>query len=106
MSDFDKRDYDETEYEDVCFVCHRPESKAGRMFKLPQNICVCDDCMHMTMDTMSQMDYMTGMPPMYGMMPGMQMPEETEEDKEAVLYFIDQYGTAMCKAIGKKYYTQ
>ena len=59
MSDFDKRDYDETEYEDVCFVCHRPESKAGRMFKLPQNICVCDDCMHMTMDAVSKYDYQT-----------------------------------------------
>ena len=32
--------------------------------------------------------------------------ELSEEDKEAVLCFIDQYGTAMCKAIGKKYYTQ
>ena len=32
--------------------------------------------------------------------------ELSEEDKEAVLGFIDQYGTAMCKAIGKKYYTQ
>ena len=31
--------------------------------------------------------------------------ELSEEDKEAVLNFIDQYGTAMCKAIGKKYYT-
>ena len=32
--------------------------------------------------------------------------ELSEEDKEKVLYFIDQYGEAMCKAIGKKYYTQ
>ena len=38
------------DYEDVCFVCRRPESKAGKMFKLPNNICVCDDCMHKTMD--------------------------------------------------------
>ena len=59
MSEFDKKDIEETEYEDVCFVCHRPESKAGRMFKLPQNICVCDDCMHMTMDAVSQYDYQT-----------------------------------------------
>ena len=26
------------EYEDVCFICRRPESKAGRMFHLPNNI--------------------------------------------------------------------
>ena len=45
------------EYEDVCFICRRPESKAGRMFKLPNHICVCDDCMHKTMDTVSQFDY-------------------------------------------------
>lgn len=47
----------ESEYEDVCFVCRRPESKAGRMFKMPNNICVCDDCMHKTMDAVSQFDY-------------------------------------------------
>lgn len=47
----------DNEYEDVCFVCRRPESKTGRMFKLPNNICVCDDCMHKTMETVSQFDY-------------------------------------------------
>lgn len=52
-----KTDSDKKEYEDVCFICRRPESKAGRMFKLPNNICVCDDCMHKTMETVSQYDY-------------------------------------------------
>jgi ATP-dependent Clp protease ATP-binding subunit ClpX len=47
----------ENEYEDVCFICRRPESKAGRMFKLPNHISVCSDCMHKTMDTVSQFDY-------------------------------------------------
>ena len=47
----------DNEYEDVCFVCRRPESKAGKMFKLPNNICVCDDCMHKTMESVSQFDY-------------------------------------------------
>lgn len=47
----------ENEYEDVCFICRRPESKTGKMFKLPQNISVCNDCMHKTMDTISQFDY-------------------------------------------------
>lgn len=47
----------EDDYEDVCFVCRRPESKAGKMFKLPNNICVCNDCMHKTMETVSQFDY-------------------------------------------------
>ena len=44
-------------YEDVCFVCRRPESKAGKMFHLPNNICICNDCMHKTMDTVTQFDY-------------------------------------------------
>lgn len=52
--DQDKKDSD---YEEVCFICRRPESKAGKMFKLPNNICVCSDCMHKTMDTVSQFDY-------------------------------------------------
>lgn len=73
MSDMDHRDPEEKngspeekkggsednkkEYEDVCFICRRPESKAGKMFHLPNNICVCDDCMHKTMDAVSQYDY-------------------------------------------------
>ncbi len=48
---------DNSEYEDVCFICRRPESKTGKMFKLPNNICVCNDCMHKTMETVSQYDY-------------------------------------------------
>ena len=47
----------ESDYEDVCFMCRRPESKAGKMFKLPNNISVCNDCMHKTMETVSQFDY-------------------------------------------------
>lgn len=56
MSDKEKNEFEENEYEDVCFICRRPESKAGKMFHLPQNICVCNDCMHKTMDTVSQLD--------------------------------------------------
>ena len=48
---------DDSEYDNVCFICHRPESITGRQFKLPQNICVCDDCMHKTMDAIGQYDY-------------------------------------------------
>ena len=58
--DDSKQETDETtekEYEDVCFICRRPESKTGKMFKLPNNISVCNDCMHKTMDTVSQFDY-------------------------------------------------
>ncbi len=55
-SEEDEED-DDKEYEDVCFVCRRPESVTGKQFKLPNNICVCNDCMHKTMDAVSQFDY-------------------------------------------------
>ena len=44
-------------YEDVCFICRRPESRAGKMFKMPGNMTICMDCMQKTMETVSQMDY-------------------------------------------------
>ena len=43
----------EDEYEKVCFLCRRPESKAGKMITLPQNICVCADCMQKSFDSMN-----------------------------------------------------
>lgn len=51
------REEENGKYEDVCFICRRPESKAGKMYHLPNNICICEDCMHRTMDTVSQYDY-------------------------------------------------
>lgn len=53
----DKDESESSDYEDVCFACRRPESKTGKMFKLPNNICICNDCMHKTMETVSQFDY-------------------------------------------------
>lgn len=40
-------------YEDVCFVCHRPESKTGKMIHLTKDISICPECMQRTMDMMS-----------------------------------------------------
>ena len=80
MSDQERND----EYEDLCMLCKRPESVTGKMFKLYQDVCICNDCMHMTMDTMSQMDFMQGMPTMYGGFPGMQMTTTPEEDMDIV----------------------
>lgn len=39
-------------YEDICYLCHRTESAAGKMVHMPNNICVCSDCMQRTLDTM------------------------------------------------------
>ncbi len=40
-------------YEDVCFVCHRPESKTGKMIHLAKDINICPECMQKTMDMMN-----------------------------------------------------
>ncbi len=45
------------EYEKICYLCHRPESKAGKMITLPQNISICSDCMQKTFDTMNNSSY-------------------------------------------------
>lgn len=44
----------EDTYEKVCFICRRPESKAGKMITLPGNINICPDCMQKSFDTMNQ----------------------------------------------------
>ena len=45
---------DDSEYEKFCFLCHRPESQAGKMIELPNNIHICSDCMQKSFDTMTQ----------------------------------------------------
>ena len=55
----DPKEHKEDEYEKICFICHRPESIAGKMIDLPNNICVCGDCMQKSFDAMKggQIDY-------------------------------------------------
>lgn len=52
-------DDDDDDYEKVCFICRRPESVAGKMIELPNNVCVCNDCMQKSFDAMNsgQIDY-------------------------------------------------
>lgn len=45
---------DDSDYEKFCFLCHRPESQAGKMIELPNNIHICNDCMQKSFDTMTQ----------------------------------------------------
>lgn len=44
------------EFESVCFICRRPESKAGTMLRLPGNMCVCNDCLQRTIDMAGDMN--------------------------------------------------
>lgn len=39
------------EYEDVCYICRRPEHTAGKMLHIPGNICICPDCLQRTFDS-------------------------------------------------------
>ena len=50
-------DSDPDEYEKVCYVCRRPESKAGRMIQIQGDFCICNDCMQKTFDQMSNMGF-------------------------------------------------
>ena len=44
----------EDEYEKVCYVCRRPESKAGPFISMPGGMCFCHDCMQKAFDSVSQ----------------------------------------------------
>lgn len=64
----DQKSSDDDEYEKVCFLCRRPESVAGPMIDLPQNIHICTDCMQKSFDSMNNMnlnynDLMSSLPP-------------------------------------------
>ena len=41
------------EYEEICYICHRPEHIAGKMIRIPNSISICHDCMQRTFDSMN-----------------------------------------------------
>lgn len=42
------------DYEDICYMCRRPESVAGKLIHLPmENICICPDCMEKSFSMMN-----------------------------------------------------
>lgn len=45
----------EDEYEKICYVCRRPESKAGKMIDMPGGICVCTDCLQKSFNSFQNM---------------------------------------------------
>lgn len=63
------------EYEKVCYVCHRTESRAGKMINMGNNIYICPDCMQRSFDAIYNSginydDMMKNIPRM-GNIPGM-----------------------------------
>ncbi|MDD6208672.1 MAG: ATP-dependent Clp protease ATP-binding subunit ClpX [Clostridiales bacterium] len=73
------------EYEEICYLCRRPESKAGKMIHIPNNICICSDCMQKTFDSMNSSGFsnpymdMMNFPP--NMMGGMEIPNNQKIKK-------------------------
>ena len=61
----EKKDEDDTTVE-YCYICRRSDRVAGKMIHIPNNICICQDCMQRTFDTMNMggfpMGDMSGMP--------------------------------------------
>ena len=85
---------DDSEYEKLCSICHRPESVTGKMIELPNNLYVCPDCMQKSFDMMNngqidlnQLMRMPGvqilnMQDLENMMPKQQKVKKKKEKKE------------------------
>lgn len=96
---------DNSDYEEICYLCRRPESKAGKMIHIPNNILHLPGLHAKTFDSMGSMSgfpgMMSGMPPYMDMFNGNQNmfeeipnnqklkkkkheePKAEEEDREA-----------------------
>ena len=67
---------DNDEYEKICYICRRPESRAGKMVVMPGNLQVCPDCLQKAFDTVNNtnfdnLDFMNMDPTMFfGGFPG------------------------------------
>lgn len=45
---------DGSDYEKICYVCRRPESKAGEMISMPGEMNLCHDCMQKAFDSVTK----------------------------------------------------
>ena len=48
------------EYEEVCYICRRPEHIAGKMIQIQNEIYICRDCMQKTFDSMNHAPFPMG----------------------------------------------
>ncbi len=51
----DDKKEDKDGYEEYCAMCHRPESKCGRLIHIPNAFSICQDCMQKTFDGMANL---------------------------------------------------
>ena len=52
--DSNQNQHTEDDYEKICYICRRPESKAGFMIQMPGNMCLCHDCMQKAFDAVTK----------------------------------------------------
>ncbi len=76
--------------ETVCYMCHRSESRTGKMLKMPGNMYVCIDCLQKTMDSFGNAGFDLGGLGLGGllnpsMMPNTPSQEGREIPKQEVL---------------------
>ena len=50
-------DNENDDYENICYVCRRPESVAGKMVQVAPGLMICPDCMQKTFDSVSNMGF-------------------------------------------------
>lgn len=84
-------DQEQQQYEKVCYICRRPESKAGAMIEMPGNICLCHDCMQKTFNSMfsgnvdlSRLQNMPYLNLNMGDLSGLNMPELAVPQKQKI----------------------
>jgi len=56
----EKEEKGQDEFEDVCFMCRRPESKAGKMIRMGQDIRICQGCLQKAFDMMGNGQFPNG----------------------------------------------
>ena len=109
----------EKQYEDVCYMCRRPESVAGKLMRIPNNICICQECMQKTFDTINNSgmpygDFMNHMNPAFMGFANMQevperqklkkkQPKEDEKEKEVPELKIDELQSRLDEEIDEEY---
>ncbi len=74
-------------YENVCYVCHRTESTAGKMVQVAPGLHICPDCLQKTFDSVSNMGFdMNSLNSVFGGKPIVETApyqgDKEEDDKE------------------------
>lgn len=60
QSKTDASSEEKKEHEASCYICGRPESVTGPLMRIPNNICICKDCMQKTFDSMNNAGFPMG----------------------------------------------